>query len=305
MLPTPDQLLALKTVVETGGITAAARRLGLAKSVISKRLADLEQIAGGELIRRTTRRAEPTDAGRAFAARAAAILTAMECAVEEAGGRNGSLRGPMRVAAPLTFGRMFLVEPIVAFARTNPGIELSLDCDDARADIAGGGYDLGIRVGRLNDSSLIARKIAAAPSVAVASPDYLARHGAPKAPADLTRHICIGYANIPSAHQWLFSPAGGGAEHSITVRPRLNVNNGETIREAVIAGYGIAVLPRFMVGDALRDKRLVPVLPRYRPPGGDIYALWPHAREPSRKTRALVDMLVGEVPRLMRAAGVL
>ncbi len=303
MEPKLEALATLVAVVEAGSLTAAAKRLGLAKSVVSKRLTDLEQAVGTELIRRSTRLARPTDAGLAFHRRAKKILAELDVAMEEAGGKDGPLRGPLRVAAPLTFGWLYLVGPLVAFAQANPEIELALDCDDKRVDIAQGGYDLAIRIGRLADSALLARKIAEAPGVLLASPTYLARRGAPTRLDDLESHECIAYANAPTIHHWSFVEKG--SERQVSVRPRVSVNSGEVILQAAIAGLGLAILPRFMVADALRDGRLVSLLPQTPPTGSAIYVLRPPGTELSRKVRALIDLLAAHIPPALKEAGAL
>lgn len=299
-----EALQTLVAVVEAGSLTAAARRLGVAKSVVSRRLSELEQVVGAELVRRSTRHIRPTDAGLSLHARARKVMSELETAVDEISGKDGSLKGALRVATPLTFGRLYLTGPLVAFAQANPEIELALDCDDRRVDIARGGYDLAIRIGRLTDSALLARKIAEAPGVMVASPTYLARRGSPKSLEDLSGHECIGYANTPTTHRWPFKAPGGG-ERLVDVRPRVSVNSGEVIREAAIAGLGLAVLPRFMVADVLADGSLVNVLPKQPPMGGTIYALRPPGTELSRKVRVLIDLLVEKVPPLLAAADAL
>lgn len=306
MRPSVEDLVTFAAIVEAGGLSAAARRLGLAKSVVSKRLADLERTAGSELVRRTTRSAQATDAGLAFYARAKRIIAEIDAALEESGGAGGPLRGPLRIAAPLSFGRLYLVDPIVSFAKDNPQVDLTLDCDDRRVDIRGGGYDLAIRIGQLTDSALIAKRIASAPGVLVASPAYLARRGAPTKIEDLSEHECIGYANAPSAHVWSFEPKKRGqAARGISVQPRLNVNNGEVIREAAIAGLGIAVLPLFMIADVLASGALEVVLPQERPTSAAIYVVWPPGGAQSRKVRVLIDLLAERIPALLTEAGAL
>lgn len=306
MRPSIDDLTTFVTIVEAGGLSAAARRLGLAKSVVSKRLAGLERIAGAELVRRTTRSAQANDAGLAFYARAKRIIAELDAALEESGGADGPLRGPLRIATPLSFGQLFLVDPIISFARDHPQIDLTLDCDDRRVDIRGGGYDLAIRIGQLTDSALIAKRIAPAPGVLVASPAYLARRGFPARIEDLGEHECIGYANAPSAHVWSFeAKKRGQTARGVSVTPRLNVNNGEIIREAAIAGLGIAALPLFMIADALASGALKAVLPQERLAESAIYAVWPPGGIQSRKVRALIDLLAERVPALLAAAGAL
>lgn len=306
MKPKLEELSTFVAVYEAGGLTQAARRLNLAKSVVSKRLADLEAAAGTEFVRRSTRRSTPTEAGTAFYARAKRILAELDAALEDTAGAEGALRGPLRVAVPLTFGRLYLVDLFVEFAKAHPAIELILDCDDRLIDIRGGGYDLAIRIGELPDSALIARRLAPVPVLLVASPAYLAARGAPQCIEEIPAHDCIAYGNAAMAHQWSFAPREGErVPRTVTVQPRLNVNNGEIIRDAAIAGLGLAILPLFMIGDALKDGRLVPVLAREMQSESAIHAIWPPRPAPSRKLRTLIDLLAQRVPQRLAAAGAL
>ena len=290
MKPSLEALATFAAIVETGGLTAAARREKLAKSVISKRLADLEAAAGTELVRRSTRHTQPTEAGTAFYAHAKRILAELDAALEESACVQGALRGPLRVAAPLTFTRLYLSALFFEFACAHPDIALTLDCDDRRVDIGGGGYDLAIRIGALSDSTLIARRLGVARQVLVASPAYLAAHGAPQSPADLARHACIVYGNAAMAHQWRF------ADGTVGVEPRLTVNNGEIMCDAAVAGLGIANLPLFIAAEALRAGKLARVLPDESLDEGAIHAVWPAGLAPSRKLRALIDLLAARLP---------
>jgi DNA-binding transcriptional LysR family regulator len=216
------------------------------------------------------------------------------------------LRGPLRVAAPLTFSNLYLGRIFAAFAVAHPQVELTVDCDDSLIDIAGGGYDLAIRIGRLADSSLLARRLAPAPAVIVASPAYLEAHGTPKTIADLARHRSIAYGHMPMAHQWRFEGQGANAAAEIvTLRPQLTVNNGEMICDAAIAGLGLALLPLFIAGAALREGTLLRVLPNAVPESGAVYAVWPPGSTGSRKLRALLDLLAERLPRDLAASGAL
>lgn len=306
MKPSLEALSTFVAIVEAGGLSPAARRLNIAKSVASKRLAELEEAAGTELIRRTTRHSQPTEAGTAFYARAKRILSELDAALEESACAEGTLRGPLRVTAPLTFTRLYLGRIFSEFAVAHPEVELTLDCDDRRVDIASGGYDLAIRIGRLADSALIARRLAAAPVLLVASPAYLEAHGAPAAIDELPGHRCIAYGNAPMAHQWRFEPASAADQSAVvTLTPRLTINNGEIISDAAIAGLGIASLPLFIVAGALKDGRLVRVLPGAVPEGGAIHAVWPSRPALSRKLRTLLDLVAARLPQHLAAAGAL
>lgn len=289
-----DDIATFIQVVETASISATARRLNVDKSVVSKRIMDLEGALGVELLHRSTRRISPTDNGAAFYERARAILRDLHEAVEEVADRGGDLCGPLRITAPMSFGTMHLSPLLFSFLKQHPRIELSLDLDDAMTDIVGKGYDLAIRIGHLRDSSLVARKLTTSSRVVCCSPDYARHVKLPTAIEELPGHICIGYANVPSGQLWQFQPAKpGGAIRSVVVKARVIINNGELMRDAAIAGLGLAILPTFLAADALSVGRLVNAFPAAEPLPYTIYAVYPQSRHPSLKVRAVIDHLVG------------
>ncbi len=288
-----DDITAFNAVVETGSISAAGRRLGLAKSVISKRVKDLEAGVSATLFKRTTRSVKLTDQGRTLYEHTRAIMNQLDEAASAVAEDADELKGTIRIAAPVSFGTLYLGQMLWPFMQRHPGLEMAIDLDDRVVDLLGNGYDLGIRVGRLPDSSLIARRLSCMRQFLCASPDYLHRHPAPRSPEDLTEHECIGYAHLTAGQVWQFEPARGTTEiRSVRVRGRFVANNGELMRDAAIAGLGLAVLPEFLVSDAVRDGRLQLVLPSCRPVGGSVYALYPRDRQRSLRIRALVDHLV-------------
>ncbi|MDE2466529.1 MAG: LysR family transcriptional regulator [Alphaproteobacteria bacterium] len=304
MKPSLDAITTFIAIVEGGGVSPAARRLGIAKSVVSKRLAELESVAGAELIRRSSRASQPTDVGEAFYLRAKRIVAELDAALEESAADKGPLRGPIRVAAPLTFSRLYLSDLFIRFAADHPGVLLTLDCDDRRVDIRSGGYDLAIRIGRLSDSALIARKICTAALVLVASPEYVASTGEPKSIEELSQHKVLAYGNSAMPHQWRFD-AGGEPVRSITVEPRLTVNSTDVMLDAARAGLGVARLPLFCVAEALARGELVRLLPMLSLESGPISAVWLPDRPPSRRLRTLIELLAESIPQRLREIGAL
>jgi DNA-binding transcriptional LysR family regulator len=295
-----DDIAAFLQVVETGSISAAARRLSLSKSVVSQRITNLEAALGAELFHRSTRRVVPTDKGHAFYERAGAILRALDEAAEEISER-GELCGQLRITTPMSFGTMYLGPILFPFLVRHPRLELALELDDRMLDLLGEGYDLGIRIGRLRDSSLVARRIAVSRRLVCCSPEYARRAGLPETIEALARHACIGYANVPASQLWQFEPRTPAGELcSTVVRSRIVVNNGEAMRDAAIAGLGLAVVPIFIIAQALKRGELIDALPGVRPVADMIYALYPQTRNLSRKVRAVIDHLVdalgGEPP---------
>lgn len=277
-------------VVDSGGISAAAERLGVAKSAVSRRLADLEGRLGAQLLRRTTRRLTLTDSGRAFHERAKNILADLEEAEQSVSQAHGALRGRLKVALPLAYGIRHVGPLITEFMALHPAVEFDLDFNDRRIDLMQEGFDLAIRVARLPDSSLIARRLAPVPSALCASPDYLARHGTPARAADLAGHEALVYSNLANPDTWNFV-GPEGQPGSVKVPVRLRANNGEFLTRAAIAGHGIILHPTFYLDEAIRAGQLVSLLTDHAWPQVNAYAVYPPTRHLSRRVRALVDFL--------------
>lgn len=283
-----DGIATFVAVAEAGSLSEAARRLRLSKSVVSERLAELERSLGTALLRRTTRKLALTEDGVAFLDRAARIVRDVEAAAAELAERRGTLAGPLRIAAPVTFGHMHLGPAIYPFLAAHPQIQLALDLDDRRVDAAADGYDAVVRHGVIDDTRLVAWPIAPSRRVLVASPAYLARHGTPKSLGDLERHRGLFYTNRGVA-DWRFPTSGGAV--LVRAEPALQANNGDMIRDAVAAGLGIALLPTFIVGASIGAGQMrvidvgVPAEPEF------IYVAHPEGRHPSAKLRAFADCL--------------
>lgn len=290
-----DDVSAFLDVMETGSVTAAARRMNLSKSVVSKRIADLEADLGVTLLHRSTRRIAPTEQGAALYERMRGLVRQLGQAVEDVIADDRRIGGVLRITAPMSFGTLHLAPVLLGFAARHPALEMAIDLDDRMLDLVGGGYDLAIRIGRLADSSLVGRKLCVSRRVVCGSPDYLRRHGAPERIDELTRYECIDYANVTTARLWQFTPAHGSPHGPgpVPIRGRIRVNNGEAMRDAAIAGLGLAILPRFIAADALRDGRLVAVLPDAEPVPDDISAVYPPMPHIPPKLRAVIDHLVG------------
>jgi DNA-binding transcriptional LysR family regulator len=290
-----DGIAAFVTVVEAGSITAAARRLGVAKSVVSERLAELERAIDGRLVQRTTRRLSLTEDGQAFLPRARRLLGEAEAAVAELAERRGSLVGPLRISAPVSFGALHLGAALYPFLLANPRIELTLELDDRFVDIAAEGFDAVLRHGPVDDTRLVARRLALSRRVLVASPAYIGAHGAPASIAELENRQAILYANRES--DWRFEAAGA----AVVVRPKaaLRVNNGLIMRDAALAGLGITLLPAFMIHRELASGALRELDVGVRAEGADVYVAYPRERGASAKLVALIDALrkaIGDPP---------
>ncbi|QFY62164.1 LysR family transcriptional regulator [Rhizobium grahamii] len=283
-----EGVVAFVAVVEAGSVSEAARRLRLSKSVVSERLSELERSLGGMLLHRTTRKLTLTEDGTAFLERATRIVREIEEAAADMAVRRGSLAGPIRIAAPVTFGRMHLGPALYPFLAAHPDIELTLDIDDRRVDVSSEGYDAVIRHGPIIDSRLVVWKLSRSRRLLVAAPDYLARAGRPAALADLDRHKGIYYTNRGVA-DWRFQTPEG----ALVVRAKLavGINNGDMIRDAAVAGLGIALLPAFIAGPAVKEGLLEEIDVGYRPEPEFIYMAHPEGRNPSAKLRAVADHL--------------
>lgn len=285
-------------VVDADGFSAAAARLGVTKSAVSRRLAELEDRLGTRLLNRTTRRLSLTEAGAAFHGRAVRILADLDEAERSAADSNEAARGLLRVAAPMSFGMRHVGPAVADFLVDHPEVEIDLDLNDRYVDLVDEGFDVAVRIGRLRDSSLIARKLAEARRVVCASPAYLARHGRPGRPEHLREHRGLAYANISAADYWQFL-APSGDKLTVRVPSRLRANNGDVLLDACEAGLGVLILPSFFVAGAIEAGRLEPLFSDGVVPGVGIYAVYPHARHLSPKVRLFVDFLArrfGPVP---------
>jgi DNA-binding transcriptional LysR family regulator len=284
-----DGIAAFVAIAEEGSISAAARRLRLPKSVISERLAGLEKSLGAVLLRRTTRKLTLTEDGTAFLERATRITREVEDATAEIAERRGTLHGPIRISAPVTFGHMHLGPALYPFLAANPGIELTLDLDDRRVSATAEGFDAILRHGPIDDNRLVVWKLAPSRRVLVASPDYFAQHGAPKSLDDLNVHRGVFYTNRGAA-DWRFLDAKGEA---VVVRGQVafRANNGTMVLDAAMAGLGIALLPTFIAGDAIKSGRLKVIELGAKPEAEWIYLAHAEGRQPSAKLRALADCL--------------
>lgn len=290
-MPRLEDMEIFVRVMDAGSISAAAERLGLAKSAVSRRIADLEERLGAQLFRRTTRRLNPTEAARQFYARAVHILADADEAEQAVADSHHTLRGRLRVAVPLSFGLLHLGPAIEDFRERHPQVSFDLDFNDRQVDLVASGFDVALRIAELSDSTLMARRLAPIRLVTCASPDYIARHGRPGSPADLAHHRCLTYSLAGDPESWMFQGADGKTV-KVRVQSTMQANNGDFLVQAAIAGQGITRQPSFIAYRAIRDGRLLPVLETYGGPDISAYAVYPHTRHLSQRVRAFVDHLV-------------
>lgn len=274
-------------VVATGSLSGAGRELGLSPAVVSKRLRRLEDRLGTRLVQRTTRRVALTESGQGFYERVLAILSSVEEAETFVSDRQVAAQGTLKVTAPRAFGRMHLAGQMAGFMERHPGLSVNLVLDDEMVDIVGEGYDLAVRIAELPDSSLVARRLWGVRRVLVASPSYLARHGRPAAPDDLTGHRCV---TAEGREPWALCGPDGGATHQ--PGGPLRTNAADAVVAAVEGGAGIGLCATWEVGDAIGAGRLARVLPAWEGAGRTaIHALYPSRRHLPAKVRALIDFL--------------
>lgn len=282
-------VLAFVRVVETGAFARAADRMGISKSILSRRVARLEEGLGAKLLTRTAQGAQPTDIGQAFFERAANILIELEAAQEIVAEQVTQVAGPVRLSAPLSFGTQYLAPALADFAKLHPKVELDVSLEDKTVDLVGGGYDLAVRIGNLQDSALVARRIAPVRAVVLASPEYLAERGRPAHPRDLNDHDLLTYANAPSGQQWRFKV--GGKVEFVRGRTRLRADNGEMLREAACAGLGVVILPTFIASGAINTGKLEVILGDFPLPENGLHVVMPPGRATTARVRALVEFL--------------
>lgn len=279
-----EDLRTFVEVADAGGITSAARRLGVAKAIVSRRLVKLEADLGVQLLARTTRGASLTEAGATFREYAAKVVGDLDAARETLL-PDGELRGRLRIAAPLSFGPSHLAPVIANLARLHPGLHVHTHYSDRFVNLVEEGFDCAIRIGRPTPSALLSKRVGPIYATLVASPHYLETHGAPATPEDLLEHEAI----LQGTESWLFTEG----EETLTINPqgRFKADNALAIAAAAVAGLGIAMIPNGLIAEQLASGALVPVLPRYPPPVFGIFVIRPPGQHPSRKVRVLTELL--------------
>ena len=275
-------------VMEAGSFTAAADRLGMSKQSVSRRLMQLEQRLGVRLLNRSTRRLDATPLGQHYYQSALRLLGEVQQVEHDISGQAQALRGTLRLSAPLSFAMAHLGCLLTEFLQLHPQVDVEVDLSDRAVDLIGEGYDLALRIGALEDSSLVARRIADVERVYCASPAYLAARGVPNSPEQLVGHDCLPYGHSRQV-QWQFRQ--GGKAQAIQVAGRMRANNGEMLRDAAIAGMGVTYLPTFIVGQALADGRLVTVLDEWVTPALQLSAVYPQHRQVARPVQGFVSFL--------------
>jgi DNA-binding transcriptional LysR family regulator len=289
-----NETLLFAQVVDQGGFREAARALGVPRSTVSRKVADLEERLGSRLLQRTTRQVALTESGNRYYQRIRAALDELLDAERMVQDLEAEPSGVLRITAPTTFAVAFLTDLVIAFCARWPKVEVEVDAADRMVDLVGEGFDLAIRGGALTDSSLVARTIGRGEPAVVASPAYLDARGTPTSPDDLDGHDFVLHTGRPRPDAMPFLI--DGRERLVTVSSRLRFNHLIMVRNACVAGQGIAMLPRFLVEAAMARGELVEVLRAFSGRPMELHLLYPSARQLSPKVRSFVDFLVEHLP---------
>lgn len=279
---------AFVRVVETGSFVAAAERLGISTSSLSRLIAELEQHLGARLLNRTTRRLSLTESGQSYYERCVVLLADLAEAEALAGQAAAEPRGTIRLTCSFSMAEQRVAPAIAAFSEAHAQVKFELVVSDRMVDLVEEGFDLAIRVGSVGGETLVARRLGSTQAVLCAAPSYIARNGMPSSPQDLTRFNTLTYAYASAPRLWVFTDRKGQA-HEVRVAGTLHANSGDALRSAAIGGLGIIYEPEFLLQDALRQGQLVRLLPEYEGFRGVIWAVYPSRRHLSLKVRLFVD----------------
>jgi DNA-binding transcriptional LysR family regulator len=290
-MDTLTRMRAFIEVVEAEGFSAAARKIGRSKALLSKYVRELEDELGALLLNRTTRQFSLTEAGHTYYKRATEIIREIDSLADTVRDSSGDVRGRIKLSAPRTFADAPIGQSLIDFAKEFPDIILDIQLDDRFVDLVEEGFDLAIRITRLESSSLIARKLAPFGIKVCGSPELIERLGRPMKPQDLSRLPCVIDTNGRWLSNWPFVTEAG-EPMTVPVVGRLEVNSPQAVRSAAIASLGYATMPDFIARPALEDGTLVSVLEEFVPSGGGIFAVYPHRRYLPAKVRVFVDYLV-------------
>ena len=293
-----DGMKTFVAAVRAGSFTAASERLGISKKLVSKYVGQLEDRLKLKLLHRTTRRLSLTEAGERYYTQCVDVLERFEALEAGVRGDARGISGELRISAPASFGELFVQPLVTEFQNQHPDVTVNMRFDDHYVDLAKDGFDLALRIGALNDTSMIARRLATTSLLAVVSQDYLDRNGRPETPFDLTRHDCIIDPNLRSGAGWPF--VVDGTTRKVQVAGPVSVNSATTARNLACAGRGIALVPDYAVAGHIADGRLEQVLAEFSSLSLDIHAVYLDARYMPRHVRAMIDFLVKRFAALER-----
>lgn len=290
-----SEMRTFSAVAEHGGFTRAAEALVMSRAAVSRQVSDLESRLGTRLLQRTTRRVALTEEGEIFLERCAEILQSLEEAESELTERTRVPRGRLRMNVPVSYGMTSIAPRLGEFHEQYPQIELDVTLADRAVDLIEEGYDLAIRIGILQDSSLVSRQISMTRLMLCASPGYIERHGRPESPTDLARHQTIAYSYFSSRDTWQFN--GPSGTEKVTIKPWMRTNNGDTAIHVAVSGEGIVLQPDFLVEPAMARGELEEILPDYKARELGIHALFPSRKHVSARVRAFIGFLSEQLGR--------
>ncbi|WP_310650382.1 LysR family transcriptional regulator [Pseudomonas sp. GW101-3H06] len=276
-------------VVERGSFSAVAREMQCSQPTISKVLQALESELGGKLIARSTRRLSLTDEGQRYYIECRQILAAVDAAEHSFQSGREVIAGPLRIGSSVSFGRLQIAPRLPEFLRRHPEVQIDLQLSDQKQDLVSEGLDVTFRIGTLNDSGLIARHVGTTRRVTVATPDYLVRHGQPRAPQELSGHNCLLFNLLDSQNLWIYEK--GAQRHEVRIKGNAQSNNSEAIREMVLGGLGIALSPTWLFSEDLKAGRVTAILREYTAQSLPIHAVSPANRRQSARVKAFVDYM--------------
>lgn len=284
-----SSLRAFVAVVETGGFSSAARQLGVSKAQVSKQIAQLEESLGVRLLHRTTRRVTATSSGQAYFEQCQPLLLELDELDSVVQSKNATPSGELRITAPISFAELRLMPVVAEYSERYPDVQLRLNLTDKFVDLIEERIDVAIRIGRLEDSTLVASKLGATSMQVCATPAYLTGNGMPTEPTQLSQHDCVVDSNYPGKADWLL----GSDDQAMTVKvsSKIQVNSARAARELVLAHRGIGYLPSFAINDDIKAGRLIHLFPKYATAPLGIYAVYTHRRHLSAKVRLFVEMI--------------
>ena len=287
-------MAVFRRVVEAKSFSAVARETNMSQSTVSKHIASLEERLDTKLLNRSTRSLKLTEAGKEYYQHCIRILNDFQEAEASVGKGKIDPTGTLRISTSAAFGRTYILPYLDEFLSTYPDIKIDLIFGDKYTDLVKEGIDLAIRIGPLEDSSLIAKKIGSSPRVVVASPEYLVNHGRPKKPADLVKHDCLFYSLQKSPDLWYFNSTQEGDE-SIRVNGRIKASSPDAVCDATLEGLGISILGEWYVRKHLKSGRLIKILPDFKPTAFDIHAFYPERRFVPQKVKRMIQFIADKI----------
>jgi len=289
-----DQISCMRAfvaVAQEQGFSAAARKLGISKVLVSKYVGQLEDQLGVRLLHRTTRKVSLSTTGEAYLERCASLLEEFEQLQNSVQAIHQKPRGRLRITGPSTFSEMHLLPAISEFSRRYPEVQVELQLADRYVDLVEEGFDMALRIGQLEDSSLIARPLVEMTSYLCASPEYIAQHGMPESPEQLSEHRLISDTNYRSGKYWEFRNPETGSLKTTAISADIYINSARAVRDLLLDGQGIGICPGFAVNQQIADGELIVLLPEWQMPGHQLSAIYPHRRHLSNKVRLFIELL--------------